>query len=171
MTDHRAVIYEAVIYLLSTIKRHGMKYLTIKRGANGVRQKGFTLIELLIAMVVMAILASVAFPSFMQSVRKGNRSDAESSLMRAAGNQERFFATNGTYTALITDLGFEDGGLSEKEHYQITITAGPTGIGSSYVITAKAVAGHMQAKDTGCTVLSVDSLGQQLPDPADSDCW
>jgi type IV pilus assembly protein PilE len=148
-----------------------MNTLMVKCGEMGVRRQGFTLIELLIAMVVIAILASVAFPSFMQSVRKGNRSDAESSLMRATGNQERFFATNGTYTTLITDLGFVEGGLSENEHYQIVTTAGPTGIGSSYVVTATAVTGHMQAKDTGCTVLSVDSLGQQLPDPADSDCW
>jgi len=148
-----------------------MNIFTIKHGASGVRQTGFTIIELMIALVIVAILASVAFPSFMQSVRKGNRSDAESSLMRASSNQERFFATNSTYTVLITDLGFADGGLSNKEHYQITATAGPTGIGSSYVITATAVAGHMQAKDVGCTVLSVDSLGQQLPDPVNSNCW
>ena len=40
-------------------------------------KRGFTIVELLIAMMVMAILASVAYPSFMQSVRKSKRTDAE----------------------------------------------------------------------------------------------
>ena len=148
-----------------------MNTMMAKSRVTGVRPEGFTLIELMIAMVIMAVLVSIGYPSYIQSVRKGNRSDAETALIRTAGNQERFFATNGTYTTVVTDLGFMADGLSGKEYYQITVAAGATGIGSSYVITATAVAGHMQAKDTGCTVLSLDSLGVQLPDPVDSECW
>jgi len=121
--------------------------------------------------IVLAILTSVAYPSFMDSVRKGNRGDASSALTRAASAQERFFATNGTYTADVTNLGFADGGITEHGHYQLTIAPGPTGIGSSYVLTATAKAGSMQAQDTGCTVLSLNSLGVQLPDPSASLCW
>ena len=148
-----------------------MNMMTSKSGAGEQRQKGFTLIELMVALVVLAILTSVAYPSFMQSMRKGNRSDASSALTRAAGAQERFFATNGTYTTDVTNLGFAAGGLTEHQMYVLTIVAGATGIGSSYVITATAKAGKTQALDTGCTVLSLNSLGQQLPDPAVSDCW
>jgi len=148
-----------------------MNMMKSTTGACGQRQKGFTLIELMIAVVVLAILTAVAYPSFMQSVRKGNRGDASSALTRAASAQERFFATNGTYTTVVTDLGFAAGGLTEHGHYTLTMAAGPTGIGSSYVLTATAKAGTMQAQDAGCTVLSIDSLGVQLPNPALSECW
>jgi len=148
-----------------------MSTFKVKGRAIKMKPKGFTLIELLIAMVILAVLVSIGYPSYIQSVRKGNRSDAETALIRTAGNQERFFATNGTYTTVVTDLGFTADGLSEHEHYEITVEAGATGIGSSYLITATAVAGHMQSKDIGCTVLSLDSLGAQLPDPVDSQCW
>jgi type IV pilus assembly protein PilE len=148
-----------------------MNTMMTRNCASEPRQQGFTLIELMIALVILAILTSVAYPSFMQSMRKGSRSDASSSLTRATGAQERFFATNGTYTADVTNLGFAAGGLTEHELYILTIAAGPTGIGSSYVITATAKAGKSQALDVGCTVLSMDSLGVQLPDPAVSDCW
>jgi len=142
-----------------------------KHSISKAKSEGFTLIELMISLVIMAILVSIAYPSFMQSIRKGNRSDAQSALTRTAGNLERFFATNGTYTVLLTDLGLDAGGASEQEHYVISVAAGATGIGSSYVITATAAAGDMQAHDTNCTVLSLDSLGAQLPDPVNSNCW
>jgi len=148
-----------------------MNAVMIKGTGSPARQKGFTLIELLIAMVVMAILVSVAYPSFTQSVRRGNRSDAESTLTRTAGSLERFFATNGTYTTVLTDLGLNADGASEQGHYIITVTPGATDIGSSYVITATAAAGDIQAGDTDCTVLALNSQGARIPDPAVSECW
>jgi type IV pilus assembly protein PilE len=136
--------------------------------------RGFTLIELLIAVLIVAILSAIAYPSFIGSVRRANRSDAQAAMMRMANNQERFFATNGTYTVDPVALGFElDGGdaLSENEHYVLTIAAGAAGIGTSYVITATAGAGDMQADDMGCEAYTLDSLGARTPDPAASNCW
>ena len=54
------------------------------------RQSGFNLIELMVTLVIIGILTMIAYPSFMQSVRKGNRSDAHAAMMRAASNLERF---------------------------------------------------------------------------------
>jgi type IV pilus assembly protein PilE len=138
---------------------------------HGRRQSGFSLLELMMVVAIVGILASIAYPSFMQNARKSNRADAKMSLLRAAGNQERFFATSLTYTNDVTKLGFPANGLSEKEYYVISAAAGATGIGSSYILTATAITGTMQEDDTNCTVLSVDSLGARLPDPATSKCW
>lgn len=138
------------------------------------RLKGFTLIELIIAMVIVGILAAIAFPSYIRSVRKGNRTDAHTALTRVAGNLERFFATNGVYTTDTAVLGLQISGgtaYSDERHYVVTVAAGPTGIGTSYAITATAAAGDSQVNDSGCTALSLNSLGVRVPDPNTSRCW
>ena len=138
------------------------------------RNSGFTLVEAMIVVVIIAILASIAYPSFMQSVRKSKRTDAHTALTRTAINLERFFGTNGTYTTDTSQLRLTiDAGTaySDDGHYIITVAAGATGIGSSYVINANATPGDMQADDTGCTALSIDSQGRRTPDPTASRCW
>jgi len=42
--------------------------------------------------------------------------------------------------------------------------------GRNGYLSATSVA-SLYVLDNGCTTLSLDSLGQQLPDPAVSDCW
>jgi type IV pilus assembly protein PilE len=116
----------------------------------------------------------IAYPSFVQSLRNSNRSDAQAAIARVSVNLERFFATNGTYTINSAQLGLQmDGGdaVSDANHYVISVAAGATGIASSYVITATAAGDSTQAHDAGCTVLSLDSLGQRIPDPNGSRCW
>lgn len=139
-----------------------------------IRQAGFNLIELMVTLVIISILTGIAYPSFMQSVRKGKRTDAHAAMTRAATNLERFFSTNGTYTTDATQLGLKiDGGTatSDQGHYVVTIAAGATGIGSSYVVNATAKVGDMQADDDGCTTFTISSLGVRTPDPANSKCW
>jgi len=138
------------------------------------RQGGFNLIELMVTLVIIAILTGIAYPSFMQSVRKGKRSDAHAAMTRVATNLERFFSTNGTYTTDASVLGLNmdgDDAYSDQGHYVVTVGAGASGIGSSYVVNATAKAGDMQEDDTGCTVFSLTSIGVRTPDPADSKCW
>ena len=145
-----------------------------RNGRLPARHCGFNLIELMVTLIIIAILTMVAYPSFMQSVRKGKRSDAHTAMTRAASNLERFFSTNGTYTTDASQLGLTmDGGsaYSDQGHYVIAVAAGGTGIGSSYVVSATAKAGDMQEDDTGCTVFSIDSLGVRVPDPTTSKCW
>jgi type IV pilus assembly protein PilE len=52
------------------------------------RHGGFTLIELMITVAIVAILAAVAYPSFMEQVRKSRRSDAITALNAVAQAQE-----------------------------------------------------------------------------------
>ena len=145
-----------------------------KKPWRGPRIAGYTLVEVMIAATILGILAMIAYPSFMQSVRKSKRTDAQTALTRATNNLERFFGTNGTYTTDTAQLGLKMNAgtaYSDNSHYIITVTAGATGIGSSYIVNANAVPGDMQADDTGCTALTLDSLGRRTPDPTASRCW
>ena len=137
------------------------------------RQTGFTLPEIMFALAIVGILVSMAYPSFMDSLRQSRRSDAHSALLIASNKLERFFSANDTYTTDEELLGFfaegDSPALSAGGHYTITVTPGNSGISSSYVVTAAAAAGQQQ--DAGCTTLTVDSTGRRTPDPRTSSCW
>ena len=61
------------------------------------RQEGFTLIELLITMVVLAILAAVALPSYTDYVRRGKLAEATSQLQAMKTKMEQYFQDNRQY--------------------------------------------------------------------------
>ena len=54
------------------------------------RQSGLTLVELLIVMVIVAVLAAVAYPTYQGQQRKGSRAAAQSLLMHIANRQAQF---------------------------------------------------------------------------------
>jgi type IV pilus assembly protein PilE len=54
------------------------------------RQTGLTLVELLIVMVIVAVLAAIAYPSYQGQVRKGSRAAAQSLLVHIANRQAQY---------------------------------------------------------------------------------
>jgi type IV pilus assembly protein PilE len=70
---------------------------------NQSRHIGMTLIELMIVVVVVAILAGIAMPSYQDSVRRSRQSDGQEALMRASQSFEVFFARQATYPAVDSD--------------------------------------------------------------------
>lgn len=59
--------------------------------------RGFTLIELLIVVVVVAILAAIAIPSYQDYIQRGRITEAVSALSEARVKMEQFFQDNRTY--------------------------------------------------------------------------
>jgi type IV pilus assembly protein PilE len=78
------------------------------------KRSGFSLLELLVVLVIVGILASVAYPSYVDSVRKANRSEAIAELQNILAAQERYFLANRTYAKDLTLLGYPAGGTLDN---------------------------------------------------------
>lgn len=78
--------------------------MTFQRVLHGQsrRLRGFTLIELMIVVAVIAILAAIAAPSYLDSVLKGRRAEARTALMELMQQQERYMTQNNTYRTFAT---------------------------------------------------------------------
>ncbi len=116
-------------------------------------RSGFTLIELMIVVTVVIILAAVAWPSFMDSVRKGRRADALAVLARVMQAEERFRSSNPSYTDDFAAMAAPQ--QSSDRHYAVSIvdgSASPTG----YMVQATAVSGSPQYADARCRVMRVE---------------
>lgn len=60
-------------------------------------QHGFTLIELMVTVVIVAILAAIAVPSYTAYVVRGKIPDATSNLATKRVQMEQYFQDNRTY--------------------------------------------------------------------------
>ncbi len=63
------------------------------------REFGFTLIEVLITVAIVAILASIAYPSYQDSIKKSRRAEAQNALQGLAQAMERHYTSEGTYAS------------------------------------------------------------------------
>ena len=89
-----------------------------------IKHQGFTLIELMIVVAVVAILSSIAYPSYTEYVRRGHRAEARAGLLQAQQWLERAATATGTYpasSAFPANLKKVPG-----DRYEITL-ASPTG--------------------------------------------
>lgn len=62
------------------------------------RAGGFTLIELIVCIIIVAILASVAWPSYERFVERMRLAEADSSMGSAIQAQDRYFVKRSQYT-------------------------------------------------------------------------
>jgi len=157
-----------------------MKSMNIAfKGRSPITRAGFTLIELMIVVVIIGILAAVAYPSYQNYALRTKRSDAKAALTELNNRQEKFYAMCNTYAAVGTVAGtfptspgacVPASGLnwspatSKDGYYTLSITASSA---SGYTLQAQAVSGKSQANDTGCTILTLNSLGAK----GSAGCW
>lgn len=62
-----------------------------------MRSKGFTLIELLVVLVIVGLLAALAYPNYQAHLQRSRRTEAQLALMRARQFMERHHAAHNSY--------------------------------------------------------------------------
>lgn len=125
------------------------------------RQKGFTLIELMVTVAIVAIIAAIAYPSFLKSAQRGRRADAKASLTQYSQALERCYTEYGTYSNTACGvLATLQGAGYNTAHSYYTVTA-PSVTSTTYALAATAVSTGPQANDTGCTIMTLNNQGQQ----------
>jgi type IV pilus assembly protein PilE len=125
------------------------------------RAGGFTLIEILVALVIVAVLSALAFPSYKESIRKGKRASAKAKMSEVAGRLQQFYSEGAgaaTYTTVLPDLQYPADLKSEAKGHTITVGAGSAGIAKGFVIVATPI-----EHDPQCGNLTLDNLGTYLP--------
>lgn len=130
-------------------------------GGSPAVQAGFTLIEVMIAVLIIAVLVGIAYPTYDNHVTNSRRAAAASCLVERAQFMERFYTTNMTYVGAPDPAECQDLG----DHYDLTIDDVDA---RTYTLTATPI-GRQAAKDTKCGALSLNHQG--VRSVADSATW
>ena len=147
--------------------------------------RGMTLVELMITVVIMGVLLAVAFPSYLDSVRKGRRAEGIAALTSLQQAQERFrgnYATYGNLNPPPDPAALPNAAtLASSTHQRYTLAVS-FNTATGYTLTATAAGA--QADDTPCAVMGVRATGGNIRygsgtssidwAPADADvgrCW
>lgn len=140
---------------------------------------GFTLIELLITIIIIGILAAIAYPTYQASANRSRRADGMAALVKLALDQERFRSSCPQYATTLTGARTCNTGsgtyrlganaTSDEGYYNLSIqSADATGF------ELRATATGVQTGDSDCRTLILDqdnNKGALDSGGNPSQCW
>lgn len=143
---------------------------------------GFTLIELMITVAIVALLASIAYPAYTDSVLKGRRAEARTALVELMQQQERYMTQRNTYLAFTNSAGTTNPATA-KDTFKVF--SGDREAGTAYWLSAATCAAPNNdirtcvqltatpvRADPAAGNLSINSIGQKTcTGTNDKVCW
>ncbi|MBA5690699.1 type IV pilin protein [Rugamonas apoptosis] len=119
---------------------------------------GFTLIELLVAMIIIGILAAVAYPAYTSQIVKSNRAATQTYMLDLAQREQQYLADSRSYAGTVAQLNLPTpDAIAAKYTITISTQDGPP---PTFTITATPVTGTNQAADGQ---LTIDNTGAKSP--------
>ncbi len=136
----------------------------------GVFRRGFTLIELMVAVAIVAIIATVAYPQYTDSVRRSRLVEATGALASARVRLEQYYQDNRNYGSTATACGVA---APTGDNFTYSCTWGSTSSSQSFLLTAT---GKSSAGLSGTSyTTNQDNLQQTTAFPGASglpvNCW
>lgn len=124
----------------------------------------------MVVMVIIALLAMVAYPGYQQSVKRSRRADAQASLVQLSNVMERLFTANGTYLVGGVAPVLGAGGIfpnqtpidGNEKAYTLTLTIDNVA-GTAYTLTATPIRSQV-----GDGFLQLNQAGQKFWDTDNS---
>ena len=143
---------------------------------------GFTLIELMITVAIIALLAAIAIPSYMDSVWKGKRAEGKAAILKMLQAEERYYTTNNRYVDPSTLAAADRGAFpaysadsSATSRYTLSVTTTvSTGMCADNDLQkcAIVVATVIGSADPKCGMtLSMDTVGNRSSSTGNALCW
>lgn len=130
-----------------------MKRLHIKKRN---QYHGFTLLEIMVVVIIIAVLAAFAVPSYQRYILRADRAQA----------MDRYYTTNYTYVGYTLPTSLQSSPPNGTPKFTITVLGTPSI--SSYTLKATSVNG-----DDECATMTLNQAGiQQSTGTASvAECW
>ena len=128
--------------------------------------RGVTLMELMIVVVILGILAAVAYPNYREFAARAKRTEAKALLLEIANNQERFYLNANSYGTM-AQLGYAtDPKVTDSGSYTVTVTANDP---SNFTAVATNILGG--SEKARCTTFTIDGRGNKTSTGSIGNCW
>lgn len=130
---------------------------------------GFTLIELMVVILIIGILAAIAYPFYSRYVRTAARADAQSQMLKLAGDLERWRAKNLSYAGFTPDEGYASaaGSITAATNATIYLPKGSTSTNYQYQLAL--LDGTVRTSSLSATTLTAGQRWILIAQPNTSD--
>ena len=138
--------------------------------------RGFTLIEVMVTVVIVAILAAVALPTYTEYVMRGKIQEATTNLLAMRTKMEQYYQDNRTYVGACV-AGTVAPLPTGLKYFTITCTPTPTATAYTIVATGGITSGDqsmagftytINEANTRATTAVPTSKGWHVPATS---CW